>query len=135
MCHPNREVSMRARLLAGAALLFAAASASAYSIHQRSVGEDQEALAAQASISTDSATAIALAGFPGASVEESELEVENGILLYCVDLEGPNGASREDHIDAKTGAIVPVDDDDDDEDDDDDDDEDDDDREASGRRR
>ena len=70
-------------------------------------------------LSEEQAIAIALAEIPGA-VEEVELEREDGILVYEVEIETADGGETEVEINANSGEIieVSVDNDDDDHDDD-----------------
>ena len=66
-------------------------------------------LQAQATISGDSAIAIALARVPGGTIREAELEVEHKRLIYSFDVKvaGKPGIT-EVNVDAKTGAVVDV---------------------------
>lgn len=68
-------------------------------------------------LTEDQAIAIALAEFPG-EVEEVELEREDGILIYEVEIETADGGETEVEIDANSGEIIEVslEDDDDDHD-------------------
>lgn len=71
------------------------------------VKESSPGLAAQATLSADSAQAIALAAVPNGRVREAELEDEKGTLVYSYDIKvrGKSGV-EEVNVDAKTGAIV-----------------------------
>ena len=66
-------------------------------------------LQAQATISGDSAIAIALRQVPGGTIREAELEVEHKRLIYSFDVKvaGKPGIT-EVNVDAKTGAVVDV---------------------------
>ena len=95
---------------------------SAAFIRQAAIEEEQEGLLARAKISAESARQTALSKFPGGQITESEIEEEDGRLIYSFDLE-VNGEKAEVEIDAVTGEVVSAgieaDDDDDDDDDDD----------------
>lgn len=69
--------------------------------------ESQAALAMQAKVSVDAATATALAKVPGSTVKSHELEREDGKLIYTFDLKtaGKSGID-EVNVDAMTGEIV-----------------------------
>lgn len=61
----------------------------------------------EARISKDSARAIARATIPNSKVSSTELERENGKLIYSIDLKVPGKAGREEvHVDAMTGAVI-----------------------------
>lgn len=64
-------------------------------------------LQAQATLSGDSAIAIALAQVPGGTIREAELENEHHRLIYSFDVKvaGKPGIT-EVNVDAKTGAVV-----------------------------
>jgi peptidase YpeB-like protein len=78
----------------------------AATVIHRSEGLDAD-LVARAKISPDQARARALAAVPGGSIAESEIEEENGRLIYSFDLEvdGQSG-KREVEIDAITGQVL-----------------------------
>ncbi len=85
--------------------------------------EMQAKLAKKAKISPEQARKIATDKVPGTIVEE-ELEREDGKLVYSIEIRDANQKVFDVEVDAKTGAIVNVeeeieDDEDDDEDDDD----------------
>ena len=90
---------------------------SAAFIRQAALEEEQEALLARAKVSAESARATALAKFPGGQITESEIEEEEGRLIYSFDID-VNGETAEVEIDAVTGEVVSAgieaDDDDDD---------------------
>ena len=69
----------------------------------------QQELAAQAKITKDEATKIALNRVPGGTVKECEIENENGKLVWSFDLatQGTQDIT-EVQVDALTGAIVSV---------------------------
>lgn len=71
------------------------------------VKESTPGLAAQATISADSAQKLALAQVSHGWVREAELEQEKGTLVYSYDIKarGKSGV-QEVLIDAKTGAVV-----------------------------
>ena len=71
------------------------------------VKEATAGLAAQATVSADSAQKLALAEVPKGRISEAELEEEKGTLVYSYDIK-THGKSGIDEvlIDAKTGAVV-----------------------------
>lgn len=78
------------------------------------------ASASELYVTKEESKIIALEAFPG-SVEEVELENEDGYLVYEVEIEGEDGIEYEVIIDAETGEIVAVETDDDNDDADEDD--------------
>ena len=109
-----------------------------------SIVEASPGLSDRARVSGDSALALALNELPGGEIIEAELEEEDGLLVYAIDIRAAGAEGEyEVLIDATTGDVVAVeledDDDEDDEDEhDDDDDHDDDhydDERESGHRR
>jgi uncharacterized membrane protein YkoI len=64
------------------------------------------ALASQAKITSDQATAAALAKFPGGTVKKTELDNENGTLAYSVKLVDSAGAKQDVSVDATSGAVL-----------------------------
>jgi uncharacterized membrane protein YkoI len=71
------------------------------------VKESEAGLAAQATVSADSAQKVALAQVPRGRIREAEIEQSNGTLVYSYDIK-TSGKSGVDEvlIDAKTGAVV-----------------------------
>ena len=71
------------------------------------VKEESAGLAAQATVSADSAQKIAVSQVPHGRVREAELEQEKGTLVYSYDIKtaGKSGVD-EVLVDAKTGAVV-----------------------------
>jgi uncharacterized membrane protein YkoI len=68
---------------------------------------DDPALLAEARISRDAATWIALARVPDGAVASSELEREHGRLIWSFDVTRPDSRNvTEVHVDAQTGKIV-----------------------------
>jgi len=59
-----------------------------------------------ASITPTQARNTALNLHPGATVRYTELEYENGVLVYEVELTQANGRKAEVHINAETGAVL-----------------------------
>ncbi|WP_447972219.1 PepSY domain-containing protein [Nitrospira sp. Kam-Ns4a] len=53
-------------------------------------------------------TRIVLAEFPRATIDEIELETEDGRLVYEVELITADGHERELHVDAKTGKMIKI---------------------------
>lgn len=71
------------------------------------VKESTPGLAAQATISADSAQKIALAQVSRGRVREAELQEENGTLVYSYDIKARGKSGVEEvMVDAKTGAVV-----------------------------
>lgn len=77
---------------------------------QASTGEQDEAaaLASQAKVSSDQARAAALAQFPGATIQQVELDNEDGSLVYSVQLADSAGKTQEVKVDAGTGQVLQV---------------------------
>jgi uncharacterized membrane protein YkoI len=73
-----------------------------------SAAEDsQDVLKAEAKVSLGDASRAALAKIPGGTIESSELERENGILVWSFDIsKRKSKIVTEIQVDAKTGAIV-----------------------------
>ncbi|MBM7607734.1 putative membrane protein YkoI [Lysinibacillus composti] len=78
--------------------------------------ENQAELAKQAQITEQEATKIALEKVPG-TVNEVELENEDGLIVYEFEIVGEDGSEQDLDVDAKTGEIVKVEADDDENDD------------------
>ena len=87
---------------------------------QERIHEDQEGLLTRAAVSIDDARATALAAVPNGKVEESEIEEEDGRLIYAFDIV-IDGQMYDVEVDAMTGeliqAVIENEDDDDDDDD------------------
>lgn len=91
-----------------AAFTLAASIVTAVSVFaQKAKPESQAALIREAKITKKAATATALGQVPGARVKSSEIERENGKLIYSFDLKvkGKSGI-EEINVDALTGAVV-----------------------------
>ncbi len=115
----KRTQILVALVVAGAALAAAPAGAQATMSHGAmakkmhapqklvKVKEASAGLAAQATVSADSAQKLALAQVPKGRIKEAELEEEKGMLVYSYDIKthGKPGVD-EVLIDAKTGAVV-----------------------------
>ncbi|MEO8634579.1 MAG: PepSY domain-containing protein [Gemmatimonadales bacterium] len=96
-----------ARCLALGALLLVPAMA----VAQQGVPvikEGRPGLKAKATLSADSAVAIAMRAAPsGSKIKEAELEEEKGVLIYSFDLSVPGKTgTQEVGVDARTGKIV-----------------------------
>ncbi len=89
-------------------------------IHGTIPAERGADLAALAKITPAQARMTALKAYPGADIDEVELEVENGFLVYEVELKA-NGEELELVIDAGDGSVLLTEREDDDDDDGDDD--------------
>ena len=72
------------------------------------IKESKPGLKARATLSADSAVAIALRTAPrGSKIKSAELEEEKGLLIYSFDLSVPGkSGAQEIGIDAKTGKVV-----------------------------
>ena len=71
-------------------------------------GESQKSLRRQAKITMKQARTTALAQVPGGRIKSSELERENGKLIYSFDIRMHNKGIKEVQIDAINGAVVEV---------------------------
>jgi uncharacterized membrane protein YkoI len=89
-----------------ATILFIAGPALAQGIK---ITEDKPGLLKQARITTEAATATALAKVPGGKLRSGEIEHEDGRLIYSliIKVDGKKGV-EEVNVDAMTGAIVNV---------------------------
>jgi hypothetical protein len=73
------------------------------------VKEEKPGLFAQAKITPDSATRVAQARLPAATIQAAEIEVEDGHLLYSFDMQLANQPGIEEvQVDAKTGKVLGV---------------------------
>jgi uncharacterized membrane protein YkoI len=79
----------------------------------------QAKLAKEAKISIEQARSTALAKVSG-TITEEELEMENGKLVYSIEVRDANQKTFDVEVDAKTGAIVNVEEENDDDEEDDD---------------
>jgi uncharacterized membrane protein YkoI len=71
--------------------------------------EEQAELVKQAKIDEATARKIALERVPGGEIVKSELEEEDGKLLYSFDIKLPGKEGVEEvHVDAKTGEVLSV---------------------------
>jgi uncharacterized membrane protein YkoI len=77
---------------------------------QAEVNEQGEsaALASQAKITEAQANATALGQFPGATVKKTELDSENGTVIYSVHMTDSAGKKQEAKVDATTGKLLPA---------------------------
>ena len=104
---------MKPRILACSLLVCAALSSA---LVNRAVAEEsakkstQAELQAQAKVTEAQARTLALTKAPGGKVESSELEEENGHLIWSFDISTPGTKNiTEVQVDAKEGKIVAVD--------------------------
>jgi hypothetical protein len=67
---------------------------------------ESAALASQAKITADQAKTAALGQFAGATVNKTELESENGTVVYSVQLTESSGAKQDVKVDATSGKVV-----------------------------
>jgi uncharacterized membrane protein YkoI len=65
------------------------------------------ALASQAKVTEAQANSTALAQFPGATVKKTELDSENGTVIYSVHMTDSAGKKQEAKVDATTGKLLP----------------------------
>jgi len=71
--------------------------------------DDDSALAAQATVSKADAQKVAQAKVPNGTIKESELENENGKIIWSFDMSTPGTTdTTEVNVDAKTGKLVNV---------------------------
>ena len=106
---------MRKAITLGAAALLVVGATAAWELqHDRS----QDELQARTRTSADAARETALAAVPGGRIVESELEEEDGQLIYSFDIEAADG-THDVEIDAITGKLLQSGLDDEDEDHDD----------------
>ncbi len=68
--------------------------------------EEAKALAGLAKITADQAKEAALAQFPGAAVTKTELENENGSVVYSVALTDKSGKAQDLKVDAGDGKVL-----------------------------
>jgi uncharacterized membrane protein YkoI len=76
---------------------------------EQSEGNDaaeSAALASQAKITADQANAAALAQFAGGTVKKTELESENGTVVYGIKLTDSAGKQQDVKVDATTGKVL-----------------------------
>ena len=66
------------------------------------------ALASQAKITADQANAAALAQFPAAAIKATELDSENGTVVYSVKLTDSAGKAQDVKVDATSGQVLPA---------------------------
>jgi hypothetical protein len=86
----------------------AAAIAFAFSVATASAA-DENTVVAKAKLTKEQATKIALKKCPNGKVNEGELEVENGVLIWSFDVAQPDSKNVvEIQVNAVTGAIVDV---------------------------
>jgi len=97
---------MRSSLMLGTIAVLAVGATAAWKI-QRDHEREQQALLARAAISMEQAQAMALAAHPGARVTESEIEEEDGRLIWSFEIEGGGASGTVDvEVDAMTGEVL-----------------------------
>ncbi len=69
---------------------------------------ESAALAGQAKITEAQANTTALGQFAGGTVTKTELDSENGKVIYTVHLTDSSGKKREAKVDATTGTLLPA---------------------------
>jgi hypothetical protein len=67
---------------------------------------ESAALASQAKITVDQATTAALAQFAGGTVKKTELESENGTVVYSLSLTDSAGKQQDVKVDATSGKVL-----------------------------
>ncbi len=93
-------------LLVAALVCAPAATLAAQASYKRDV---PTALAARATVTEDSAVALALVRVPGGRVERLVLEREGGRLIYSLDIKVPGQAGIEEvHVDALNGRVLRI---------------------------
>ena len=102
---------MRAGGLFFAASLLLAGCSSDVQTGTAVLEEDSPGLLAQATISDAAARTVALERFPGSQIVDADIDQDDGRIIYQYELRVSNVRHDVD-IDAKTGAIVAVDDED-----------------------
>lgn len=69
--------------------------------------EEQKQLEKEATVTKEESIAIALKDVPG-KVKDAELEDEDGVVVYTVDIIDANGEEKEIMVDAKSGKVLKV---------------------------
>lgn len=104
-----RRLSWIAALVALSAPAVALAQQNNQSPRHITIKEARPGLAAEAVVSGDSAVALARAKVPNGRIVSAELEQEGGALIYSFDIRVPHHEGiTELHVNAKTGAIAPL---------------------------
>jgi uncharacterized membrane protein YkoI len=67
---------------------------------------ESAALASQAKITADQAKSTALGQFPGGTVKKTELDSENGTVVYSVELTDSAGKGQDVKVDATSGKVL-----------------------------
>lgn len=68
--------------------------------------DEHEAIATQASITSDQAKAAVLVQYPGATIPNVKLENDDGSLIYKIELKTTDGKNIEVKVDAQNGEII-----------------------------
>ena len=114
----NKEISKKAKkfIFPAVATAFIIGGGFSYVAYAQTVEENQiqAELAKQAKVTEEAAIKIALEQIPG-TVEEVELEDENGTIVYEIEIRAEDGTEQEVEIDATTGEVVKVEAEDDEE--------------------
>ena len=75
----------------------------------RDKDKDEAALESQAKVTKAAAEATALGKVPGGTVKKSEVEKEDGVLIWSIDITTPGSKdTTEVNIDATTGKVIKV---------------------------
>ena len=85
----------------------APASSEAQGQHEADEAAESAALASQAKVTESQANTTALGQFPGGTVSKTELDNENGTVIYSVHLTDSAGKQQEVKVDATTGTVLP----------------------------
>jgi uncharacterized membrane protein YkoI len=104
---------MRKPVMVATFTALVAGSAAAWNV-QNEVQEEQAGLLSRAAVPVQTAQQTALAAYPGARIDGSEIEEEGGRLIYSFELDVPGQGGVEVEVDAMTGELLPAEFDDDD---------------------
>jgi hypothetical protein len=76
--------------------------------HEADEQAESAALASQAKITEAQTNSTALGQFPGGTINKTELDSENGALMYSIHLTDSAGNKQEANVDATTGKLLPA---------------------------
>ena len=94
-------------------IVVAVAAGTAWQVSSSHMAEEERGLLARAQVAPADARAKAIAALPGGTLIESEIEEEDGRLIYCFEFK-VGDLIKEVEIDAITGAVIGIEVDDDD---------------------
>ena len=101
------------RQIAALVIVAAVAAGAAWQLSSTHMAEEERGLLARAQVAPDDARAKAIAAVPGGTLIESEIEEEDGRLLYCFEFK-VGEVVKEVEVDAITGEVISIEVDDDD---------------------